>query len=142
VSVRVDAFLADSVAEQGGRISALGGGFTGLQVPQVPAVLGRLGLAVFVYLAEGREAAKHVVEVRLEDPQGRVLALDGNTSVTGEVDLPALPEEVPTEERVVGMALNVDGLVFEATGLYRFVISVDGEEQRRVPLGVAVLGGS
>lgn len=146
--VRVDAFLADSVVEHGGRLSALGAGFTGLRVPAVPVVVGRIGLGVLVSVDSEREAVHLEVAVRLEHPDGHVLGLAAEPSgapaegIVGEIELPAVPPEIAVTERIVCLGLNADGLLLDAEGAYRFVISVDDQELRTVPLGVTVDHGS
>ena len=38
------------------------------------------------------------------------------------------------------VALNFDGLVFEKADAYNFVIEIDGEERKRLPIRVTLTG--
>ncbi len=37
--------------------------------------------------------------------------------------------------------MNIDGLVFESAGRYEFVISIDGEDVKHLPMRIVEAGG-
>jgi hypothetical protein len=153
--ITVDGFLADSVAGPGdGKIYVLGGGWNILHTQSLPTRHPRLGLAVLVtvpYLLATNEA--HRLEIHLEDadrvamplgdappdaatPDGKLRRLTAEFAVGRPVGVE------PGDEQVVGVAINLDGLVFERAGSYSFVIAVDGQEAKRLRFRVNLLSGS
>lgn len=139
--MEIDAFLADAVMKSGGKLSALGAGWDQLSATTFPARHPRIAMGVLLTLPYVDPAAQHVLEVHLEDADGNLLPLGfppgGGTSQAAQrirVQVPTgRPEGLaPGDERTVSLALNLDGLVFERPGRYRFVLSMDGEGLRRL----------
>jgi hypothetical protein len=153
--ITADAFLADSVAGPGdGKVYILGGGWNVLHTQSLPTRHPRLGIALLVtvpYLLATNEA--HRLELRLEDSDRVALPLadappdvatqDGKVRHLATEFAVGRPVGVePGDEQVVGIAVNIDGLVFERAGSYSFVIDIDGQEARRLRFRVNLLAGS
>jgi hypothetical protein len=52
------------------------------------------------------------------------------------------PTAAPGDEQLVPIAMNIDGLVFTDAGRYEFVVSVDDQDMKRLPLRVVVTAQS
>ena len=122
--MRADAFLADAVQASGGKLHALGVGWSVLRVGGFPARHDRVGIGVTVRTAPA-EAGAHTLTVSLLGP-------DGTARPLGEgVDLQA-GFATPPGQGSATLALNLDGLVFEAEGEHTFVLAVDERESVRL----------
>ena len=133
--MQVQGFLADSVQAAGGKLSALGIGWAVLSVQQLPARHDRVGIGLIVTF-EPEEAGRRRLELRLLDPEGRDRPL-GRDASGGELRALAFPFDTgPGGERTATVAINLDGLVFDAEGPHTLVVSVDGLEARRLPFRV------
>jgi hypothetical protein len=133
--VEIDAFLADAVEKAGGKLSALGAGWDQLSAQSFPARHPRVSMGVLLTLPYVDPAPQHDLDVHLEDADGNVLPLGrpagaggGQTAQRIRVQVPATRPQglAPGDERTVSLALNLDGLVFQQPGRYRFVLSMDG----------------
>lgn len=135
--MQVEAFLADTVQGAGGKLSALGIGWSVVSAGRLPTRHDRVGIGVTVRLGNG-EVGTRRLELRLLDPEGKERPLgrgpDGN-----EIRALSFPLEVPgAGERTATFALNLDGLVFDREGGYAFVLGVDGLEAKRLPFRVQI----
>ena len=114
--VRVDAFLADSVAvDEGGKLHAHGAGWNLLYAASLPTVERRLGLGLLLRVPADAERSAHEIEVRLEDPAGAEIPLvpappggepDGRVRGTFALDPP--PAAAGLDEQLLAAAINVD----------------------------------
>lgn len=145
--MEIDAFLADSVASADGKLYAQGAGWTVLSTTSVPARHPRVGIGIIIRVPYTATDETHVVSLRLEDADGNELTLgdappgletsDGKLRhLGGQFHLGRPPGVGPGDEQLVALAINVDGLVFDNVGRYRFVISVDGRDVKHLPLRV------
>jgi hypothetical protein len=133
--VQVEAFLADTVQAAGGKLSALGVGWTTISTGGLPARHDRIGVGVIVRLGAG-EAGSHRLELRLLEPDGSERQL-GRTPDGTDIGTLNAPFDVQgTGERTATFALNLDGLVFEREGAYTVVIGLDGLEAKRLSFRV------
>jgi hypothetical protein len=127
--VRLDfAVVSDyALIDQAGKISVLGI-FQHIWVQQFPAMHPRLHL---VLRLKGRrtEIGEHAVQIRLVDEQGAEV-LGGNGSVTF-----AEPPAGVTE--IEAAAILVFDVPFPHAGVYRFEITIDGEQAAEVPITVS-----
>lgn len=150
--MQIDAFLADSVVQADGKLFALGAGWDRLNVQSFPARHSRLSLGILVTLPFTDETVAQELTIRFEDADGKVLTFGGQPPEPGAPDnrprqitarLPqtSLDEDAPGDERTITMAVNLDGLVFDAPGRYRFVIEMPGFPQKRLGFRVAQVGG-
>jgi hypothetical protein len=133
--MQVEAFLADTVQAAGGKLSALGIGWTTVSTGGLPARHDRIGVGVVVRLGDG-ETGHHRLELRLLEPDGSERQL-GRDPDGAEVTALNAPFEVQgTGERTATFALNLDGLVFEREGSYTLVVGLDGLEAKRLSFSV------
>jgi hypothetical protein len=129
--VHVDfAVVADyALVDQSGKISVLGI-FQHIWVQQFPAMHPRLHL-VLRLKGKRTEVGEHGVQIRLADEEGAEI-LGGNGTVTfaeppaGVVDIEA-------------GAILVFDVPFPHPGVYKFDITVDGEQKAEVPITVTQL---
>jgi hypothetical protein len=141
--VGVDAFLADSVSSDHGKLHAQGAGWNRIYAEALPTVHGRIGLALILRVPAERIGEPHELEVRLEAPDGTLVPLavtgdDAFDRIHGTFELDPPPPGAPVqEEEVFPVALNLDGVRLERPGGYRFVVAIDGADARAVPFGVA-----
>jgi hypothetical protein len=126
--MRTDAFLADAVQATGGKLHALGIGWGVLQVSGVPARHDRVGIGVTVRTAPA-EAGHHTLTLSLLGPDGDARPLGSGTSLQARF-------ATPRGDGSAQLALNLDGLVFEAEGEHTFVLAIDDRESARLPFRV------
>ena len=148
--MEVDAFLADDAETAGGKIYALGIGWNTLHAATFPVVHPRMTLALVVTVPYGSTNEQHRLSVHLEDADGQRVRIDpggaGKGSEDGAVyelgvDLNVgRPAQLPAgDEQLVPIAMRMDGLYFDQPNRYVWVISIDGEERKRLPLRVGKL---
>jgi hypothetical protein len=141
--VQIDAFLADSVVQADGKLFVLGAGWDQLSSSGFPARHPRLALGVIVTVPYLSADADHELRVRLEDADGAVLPIGGHVLPSGQRDtrprlirakLPGArtDDRGAGDERTITLAMNFDGLIFDAPGRYRFVLELDGASQKRM----------
>lgn len=122
--MRADIILADSVQAADGKLHALGIGWRVLTVGGLPARHDRIGLGLVLRL-EPADPARQTLAVRLRGPDGHDRALgstDGNELRAIQIPFDARG----TGERTVTIALNLDGLVFDAEGAHTLGVEVGG----------------
>ena len=126
--MHVEAFLADSVQAAGGKLHALGIGWQVIQVSAFPVRHDRVGLGLVVRTSAD-EAGPHTLSVALLDPGGAPRPFGDRPSFEAGF-------ASPDGEGTATLALNLDGLVFEAEGTHAFVLGIDGSEAVRLPFTV------
>lgn len=123
--MRADIILADSVQAADGKLHALGIGWRVLTVAGLPARHDRIGLGLVLRL-EPPDPARQTLAVRLRGPDGRDRTL-GSGADGNELRAIQIPFEARgTGERTVTIALNLDGLVFDAEGAHTLGVEVGG----------------
>ena len=143
--IEVDAFLADSVDGAQGKIYVLGAGWDSITVQSFPARHPRIGIGVLVRVPYTATNQEHQLEIGLEDADGEPHPIgDDPNDPSRKIDrfgasfnVGRPPQMVAGDSQTVAMAVNIDGLVFTQPGRYSFVLSVDGTEQKRLPVRVA-----
>jgi hypothetical protein len=146
--VEIDAFLADSVVKSGGKLHALGIGWDRLTARAFPARHARVAIGVVATVPFLDTGEEHEIVIRLEDPEGNSIPFaPAKPGAGGAPDRlrakfsPGRPDSyVIGDERVVLLAINVDGLVFQRPGSYRFVLAAGGIE-KPLTFRVAEVGG-
>ncbi len=138
MEIELDGFLADSVAAVQGKLYALGAGWNRIGVAQFPARHDRVGIGLLFRMPAGASAEPRRFELRLIGPDGRELTLgtgpDGPISrIGGEFTAGG------TEEQIVPIALNLNGLALPTTGAYRVVIAIQGEDAKTLAFTVVAL---
>jgi hypothetical protein len=144
--VRVDAFLADSADVINNKIYALGGGWNTIFARAFPVVHRRLTLAATVHVPFTETNTAHKFEIRLvtedgaEHPIGMRADAEGRaipvTAMGGEFTLGRPPQLVDGDEQIACFAFTIDGMLFEAAGMFSWVITIDDEEETRLPMRV------
>lgn len=147
--MEVEAFLADSVVTAEGKLFVQGGGWNAITTMALPARHARVGIGMIVRIPYTATNQPHKFELRLEDADGKELALanapgegEGDepksiSKIGGEFNVGRPPNLYPGEEQLLPFAINLDGLFFEQAGAYRFVLEVDGTEVKRLPFRVS-----
>lgn len=135
--MQVNAFLADAVQAIGGKLYALGIGWSVLSTPRFPARHDRIGIGVTVRMTPDEAPGSHRLTLRLLDPEGAERPL-GRTPDGAEARQLEAPFSVAASghEATATFALNFDGIVFEAEGSYTFILLVDGRERERLSFRV------
>jgi hypothetical protein len=144
--VRIDAFLADSAEVVQGKIYALGAGWNTIYVRNFPAIHRRLAVASTVHVPFTATNTSHKFELKLvtedgvDHPIGMRADSDGKPvpvrAMGGEFTLGRPPLLVDGDEQVACFAFTIDGMRFNEPGMFSWVISVDGEEESRLPMRV------
>lgn len=137
--MEIDAFLADSVVSADGKLYVQGGVWNQLTVGSFPARHPRLGLAIAITVPYSAVETHHQLEVRLEDEDGGRLPLsDGLAEITASFDVAPSSRVTEGDEQLAPVAINLDGLVFDRPGRFRFVISIDDVPRKHLPFTVVV----
>ena len=137
----VDAFLADSVVVAERKLYAQGAGWNRISARSLPAAHDRIGIGLIFHI-DPRLSGRHTFEIRLEDERGRPIAgsqaKEGpGVMVGGEFTVHAASADA---EALMPLAVNLNGIVFEHEGGYRFVISIDGRAVKTVSFRVERIG--
>jgi hypothetical protein len=145
--MEVDAILSDSVTVADGKLYVHGGGWNVIRASTFPARHPRIGLGIVLRVPYLETGAAHQLEVRFEDaamnlwplgdappgvdsPDGKLYRLGGSFDV-------ARPEGPPTDdEQTIALAMNFDGMVFEQPQLYWFIVRVNDNDIRKLPVRV------
>jgi len=127
--VEINAFLADSVQASGGKLHALGVGWRAIVVQGLPARHDRVGIGVLIRTAPA-EAGPHTLALSLLGPTG--------ASRPFGPDRQAIEARFtsPAGDGTTTLALNLDGLVFDAEGAHTFVLGIDDREVVRLPFRI------
>ena len=126
-TIELDAFLADSVASVQGKLYALGAGWNRIAVALFPARHDRVGIGLLFRLPAGSADEPRRFELRLHGPSNEDLALGAGPEgpvnrIAGEFTAGG------SEEQIVPIALNLNGLALPGPGDYRVVISMQGQD--------------
>ncbi len=123
------ALLADAATvDAAGKLNILGI-FDRVHAHQLPAKHGRLSL-ILRFSASVQDAGGHRLQITLTGPDAsEILNIDGEMQLGPGVHGPAGQIRVPH-------VINLDGLVFERSGVYTFDVRIDGEHHVAIPLTV------
>jgi len=141
--ISVDAFLADSVSSEEGKLHAQGAGWNRILTAGLPTLQGRIGLGLLLRVPAAGAGAEHQLEIALHGPDGErlplgVVAEDGGAPIESVTGTFAVETDGAVEEELLPVAINLDGLRLEREGIHRFVVSVDGAAIRTLPFTVAL----
>lgn len=144
--MEVQAVLADSVAAAEGKLYIQGGGWNVVFAQAFPTRHPRIGLGILIRVPYHATNQNHRFEVRLEDTDGTVVPIGdappGETTdgklyrVEGDFNMGRPPHLSAGDEQIIPIAANLDGLIFEGPGAFRFVIDIDGSEVAVLPFRV------
>ena len=143
------ALLADSVVVAEGKLFVQGAGWDQINTFQLPTRHPRLGIALVIRVPYTETNIQHNFELRLEDPDGKMVPLgeappgtteDGKVRrLGGQFTVGRPPQLGAGDEQVVPIAVNLDGLQFGLSGTYRIVLAVDGADVETVPFRINVM---
>jgi hypothetical protein len=147
--MEVDAFLADSIETVNGKLYVLGGGWNMLAAPRLPVRHSRLAIGILIHVPYTATNEEHTLQVRLEDADGHVLPIGNKPGAPGEklreiastLTVGRPPQLRPGDEQIAATQITIDGLVFEWADRFRFVIAIDGDDVKMLPLRVVVASG-
>lgn len=135
--MEIDAFLADSVIKSGGKLHALGIGWDRLTARAFPARHARIAIGVVATVPFLDTGEEHEIVIRLEDSDGNAVPLgparSGGpgrpTRISAKINPGRPAGYVIGDVRVVSLAINLDGVVFQRPDAYRFVLAAGGIEK-------------
>jgi hypothetical protein len=136
MAMEVDAFLADSVVAVQGKLYALGAGWNRIVVPTFPARHDRIGIGLLFRVPAGTRNERRRFDLRVEGPDGQEIRLGTGPGSTGG-RLGGEFTAGATDEQIVPIALNLNGMPLTAAGGYRFVVSIGGDDVKVLPFTVA-----
>ena len=148
--LEVDAFLADSVVVAENKLYAQGAGWDSIFTGAFPFKQPRIGIGVFLRIPWASTNQLHNFSIKIIDQDGAKIALgdappgsnipDGKVhELTGQFNVGRPPLLTPGDSQIVPIAANLDGLEFSGPNSYSVVITVDGEEKRRLPIRVRTM---
>ena len=143
----VTGFLADSVVAAESKLYVQGAGWNVLWAPQFPTRHSRLGIGLIVSVPYTATNQPHVIDVRIDDGDGRTLQLglqpDGTPlmKLGGSLNVGRPPNLAHGDEQLVPLALNIDGLEFEYPDRYGVIVEVDSKPELVIPFRVMLAGG-
>ncbi len=121
--------IADAATIDGsGKLNLLGV-FDQISVARFPARHGRLSL-VLRFLGGANDAGTHKLTIKLASPSGKEIV-----SLSGELKVAPSPTSLQTGIRVPHV-INLDGIVFQESGIHTFHILVNGRHQATLPLTI------
>ncbi len=123
------ALTADAATIDGaGKLNLLGV-FDQISVQRFPARHGRLAL-VLRFLGGAADAGTHNLSIKLTSPAGAELV-----SLSGELNVRPGRGSLQTGIRVPHV-INLDGIVFQESGIHTFDVMVDGRHRTTLPLTI------
>jgi hypothetical protein len=147
--MEVTAFLADSAEAVQGKIYALGIGWNTIFTPTFPTTHPRLAIGITIQVPYTATNQMHNVTLHLETEDGERVPLglapqpDGGLvpifEVGGAFNVGRPPMMIAGDEQVVPFAMTFDQLTFAAPGMFSWVVSVDGDPAKRIPMRLSML---
>jgi hypothetical protein len=125
------AMIADGAQQVGGKLYVLGGQWDRLMVSSFPAQHPTMAVVLVIKVEYNEALDRHHLDVQL--------TLDGqpmDAKATGEIITGHSPGQVRGAPSFVPLALTFNDTVFENSGRYEWVITVDKDELARVPIEV------
>jgi hypothetical protein len=142
--VEIDAFLADHLTLQEGKLNVLGGGWNAVRPPSLPWKLS-CGVAVIVTIpyTATNQAHKLVLHVENEDrehatigdppPGARSPSEEGDLrSLTAEFNIGRPPHLQPGDEQTFSFGFPIVNLPIERAEQLTFVLTLNGSEVKRL----------
>lgn len=147
--MRAMAFLADSVVVAEGKMYVQGAGWDTVQALQLPVRHSRLGIGCLIRVPYTETNTPHMLEIRIEDADGGEIPLadvpagtkgaEGKMKRIGAQFTVGRPAIISAgDEQTLPIAANLDGLLFEKSGTYRVVVSIDGKDVELIPFRIHV----
>jgi Family of unknown function (DUF6941) len=148
--LEVDAFLADSVVVAENKLYAQGAGWDSIITSAFPFKQPRIGIGIFLRIPWDATNKMHTFSVKIMDQDGNKIPLgDAPPGVdlpggkvhelTGQFNVGRPPLLSAGDSQIVPIAVNLDGLEFTGPNAYSVVITVDGDDKRRLPIRVQTM---
>jgi hypothetical protein len=145
--MEVEAFLADSVDNVGGKLYVLGAGWNQINTQALPFRQARIGVGIIFRVPYTATNQVHNFQIYLRDADGQEMPLgdappgmetsDGKIRrLGGQFNIGRPPTVKPGDEQLVAVAINLDQLEFSRAESYSFVIELDGTEVKQLPFRV------
>ncbi|HEY7660967.1 MAG TPA: hypothetical protein VIC58_10255 [Actinomycetota bacterium] len=136
--IEIDAFTADSVLSVQGKLYALGAGWNRITAALFPARHDRVGVGLLFRIPAGAEHRPRRFELRVLGPTDEEIVLGSGPNgpldrVSGEFAAGG------TDEQIVPVAVNLNGLQLPRPGGYRIEIALDGVPAKSLPFTVQAL---
>lgn len=144
----IDAFLADSAEAVQGKIYALGIGWNTIFGGAFPVTHRRIAVAMTIHVPYTATNQMHTVSLHLETADGVKVPIGvkppeapgGDPEVVlemgGQFNVGRPPMLPAGDEQIVPLAMTVDGLTFDAPGMYSWVVSIDGKPEKHLAMRV------
>ncbi len=148
--MEADAFLADSVVVAENKLYAQGGGWDTIYTAGFPFKQPRIGIAIFLRIPWTATNHMHTFAIKILDQDGKPFALGDSPpglelpegkirELTGQFNVGRPPLLNAGESQIVPIAVNLDGLEFMGPNNYSVILTVDGDDMRRLPMRVRTL---
>ncbi|MEV6693356.1 hypothetical protein AB0M35_17990 [Micromonospora sp. NPDC051196] len=149
----INAMICDTASSPEGKLYIHGGGWNLLTTNIFPFIQPRIAVAGVISVPYTETNKGHVLELRLEDEDGKriplgstVTAPDGTAArapegIQAQFTLGRPPDLQAGDAQSLPIAINLDRVRFESPSAYSFVITIGGEEITRLPFRVAAFPG-
>lgn len=150
-ALTVEAFLCDTVKQEGSKLQALGIGWTTLTAAGFPTSHQRIGVGMLFRVPYTATDELHEWTLQIDDEDGRPMAFgdgagddadpryveDGRVVRFGSTFSRSRPPELPVgAEQIVVWPIELHDIHFARPGRHAIVVTVDGTEAIRLPFRV------
>jgi len=150
--MEVDAFLADAAEAVDGKIYALGVGWNTIYGRSFPTIHPRVSLGITIHVPYNATNRIHAIKLSVEnqdkEPIVLVRKVEGDPEhpkdifeLGGQFNVGRPPMLPPGDEQVVSLAMTINGMELPKPDLYYWIISIDDQVVKRIPMRVQLLSG-
>jgi hypothetical protein len=143
--MEIDAFLADSAESVQGKLYAMGMGWNSIFTGGFPFAQSRIALGITVQVPYNETNEPHSLGVHLEDEDGgrRPLGVDPQSGapiaqLNSSFTVGRPPQLLPGDAQMISFAMNFDQLPFDRPAMFNWVVSIDGEAVKRLPMRISL----
>ncbi|MCU1413311.1 MAG: hypothetical protein JWN80_651 [Microbacteriaceae bacterium] len=143
--MEIDAFLADSAESVQGKLYAMGMGWNSIFTGGFPFAQSRIALGITVQVPYNETNEPHSLRVHLEDEDGgrRPLGVDPQSGapiaqLNSSFTVGRPPQLLPGDAQMISFAMNFDQLPFDRPAMFNWVVSIDGEAVKRLPMRISL----
>lgn len=126
-------FVADHAEAVRGKLYVTGGCWNVLTVGRTPARHGHLSLAMAIRVPWHETNIEHDISVDMLDEDGLTVLPE---PVAGKFEVGRAPGVRPGDEVMNVMVLNLESIEFPKSGVYQFVLSINGDIKTRASFRV------
>ena len=129
------ALLADAVSfTDDEKLTIVGAGVDTVVAPSLPTVHAQVVLVLRGWVSEDEARQAHRVDVVILGPDGNQVGSTSSVVKPAPEPAIALGRELPRQRIGMGAVLNMISMPLHSYGVYRFVVSWDGEPLRTLDL--------